>query len=63
MIDLFAAIGLMQAAQLVDSTLPTTRQFWRAKLGYPDLVCRDPRPLADIIAEIEAAGRQPEAEQ
>lgn len=36
------------AAQLVDSTVATTRAFWRAKVGYPQF-SDDPRPLAECL--------------
>lgn len=42
----------LQVIQFVDSPLASTREFWRKKLGLRDDIARDPRPLADIIADI-----------
>lgn len=39
------------ANQLVDSTLESTRLFWRAKMGATDQEARDPRPFCDVLAE------------
>lgn len=44
--------ALRMAEQLVDSALPSTREFWRRKMGHPDPVVTDPRPLAVIVAEL-----------
>lgn len=37
------------ANQLVDSQLASTREFWRRKLGLPEDIVKDPRPLAEIM--------------
>ena len=37
----------------MDSTLESTRVFWRRRAGYPEDVVMDPRPLAEIMAEQE----------
>lgn len=39
------------AAQLVNSSLETTRVFWRTKLGLPEELINDPRPIKLIIKE------------
>lgn len=36
------------ALQLVDSSLPTTRRFWRITCGYTHMA-DDPRPLAECL--------------
>lgn len=36
------------AVQLVDSTIPTTREWWRTEAGYPEHA-HDPRPLRECI--------------
>lgn len=41
---------LFMALQLVDSSIGTTRVFWRRKVGLPEDVVNDPRPLAEIAA-------------
>jgi hypothetical protein len=43
-------------ARMVDSELATTRVYWRRRLGYPEAIVHDPRPL------IEAANLMPEQE-
>ena len=45
-----AFVLAQQANQLVDSKLATTREFWRRKLGFPDEIATDPRPLYEAIA-------------
>ena len=50
MINLAVAI---QAAQLVDSSLPETRLHWRRLLGFPDDIAADPRPLHECVAAQE----------
>jgi hypothetical protein len=40
---------ILMALQLADSTLPTTRQYWRRQiLGLPQEIADDPRPLSEI---------------
>lgn len=41
--------------QLVDSTLATTREFWRTKYGATPEEAADPRPFAEVLAERAAA--------
>lgn len=48
------------AQQLVDSSLGTTRAFWRTKVGCPQFA-DDPRPLADCLAEQLVTKDRPEA--
>lgn len=43
----------LQANQLVDSKLETTRIFWRKKLGFSDEIAHDPRPLMEVLKEKE----------
>jgi hypothetical protein len=38
----------------VDSALASTREFWRRKLGFPEDVVTDPRPIAEIAASLTA---------
>lgn len=39
----------MQALQLVDSELATTRRYWRRDVwGFPDEVADDPRPMKEV---------------
>ncbi|WP_156459686.1 hypothetical protein [Brevundimonas sp. Root1279] len=47
-------VGLM-ANQLVDSSLETTRLYWRKKSGATPLEAADPRPFAVVLAERAAA--------
>jgi len=57
--SLRAVIGhhlLCMALQLVDSTVPTTRVYWRRWCGLPEDVANDPRPLTR--AERDALTRQ-----
>lgn len=54
LLQLFSAIELSMAMQLVDSSLVTTREFWRRKIGLPEEIVTDPRPLREIAAEEEA---------
>jgi hypothetical protein len=42
---------LFMISQMVDSPVPTTRAFWRRKLGLPETVVNDPRPLAEAVEE------------
>lgn len=50
----YYALGLisghaeLMADQLVDSDLASTREFWRRKVGFPEHVVMDPRPLNEI---------------
>lgn len=37
---------LFMARQMVDSTITTTRVYWRRKLGLPEHIVNDPRSLA-----------------
>jgi len=38
--------------QMVDSALPTTREFWRRKyFDATDAEASDPRPFAEVLAE------------
>lgn len=49
--DVFVRIFQMQLVQMVDSTVPTTREFWRKTYcNASDDEARDPRPFADVIA-------------
>lgn len=46
----------LQAETLVDSTLASTRVYWRKEvLGLPDEIANDPRPLRDVLAELSNA--------
>jgi hypothetical protein len=47
-VGVFNYAGFLLATQLVDSTVPTTRSFWRGKLGYPQYA-DDPRPFAECL--------------
>ncbi|MDR6818443.1 hypothetical protein J2X76_003620 [Neorhizobium sp. 2083] len=42
---------LLHVASHVDSVIPSTREFWRRKIGMPEDVVADPRALAVILAE------------
>jgi hypothetical protein len=46
--ELLAGHHASIATQLVDSELPSTRRFWRAKLGWPELA-DDPRPMSELL--------------
>lgn len=49
--DVLNRIFQMQLVQLVDSTNPTTREFWRKTYcNASDDEARDPRPFADVLA-------------
>jgi hypothetical protein len=37
--------------QMVDSAVPTTREYWRLKVGANEQEASDPRPFADVLAE------------
>lgn len=51
----------IQCEQLVDSTLASTREYWRgAVLGHSPEIARDPRPLAVVLAEKARDGRDPQ---
>lgn len=39
----------MQSLQLVDSTVSTTRFYWRKEWGLTDEIAADPRPLKEIL--------------
>lgn len=55
-LEIKGAIPLM-ALQLVDSSLLTTREFWRKKFfDATDDEARDPRPLREVIAERKEIG-------
>jgi len=49
LIDLATDLHVMTG---VDSKLATTREFWRRKFGMPEEIVNDPRPLAEIILEM-----------
>ena len=38
--------------QLVNSTLATTRHFWRRRAGWGEEIVLDPRPLAEVIGGV-----------
>lgn len=40
-------------SQMVDSSLETTRVFWRQKLGLPERYWRDPRPFDECCDELD----------
>jgi len=45
-----ASFGRM-ANQLVDSALPSTREYWRKKFfGATDIEAADPRPFIEVLA-------------
>ena len=44
------ALALYQS-QLVDSTLESTRVFWRARAGASETQQLDPRPFAVVLAD------------
>ena len=33
----------------VDSSLESTRTYWRERLGFPPEIVNDPRPIADAL--------------
>jgi hypothetical protein len=42
----------LQLTQMLDSTLESTRRFWRAEFyGATEAEQRDPRPWAEVLAE------------
>lgn len=43
------------SGQLVDSTLETTRVYWRERAGATPAEARDPRPFAVVVAERTAS--------
>jgi hypothetical protein len=46
----------LQATQLVDSSLASTRRYWRKEIwGLTDAIADDPRPLREILNEIKQA--------
>ena len=53
--DTYGLIGghaYVMAHQMIDSTLETTRVFWRKKFfGATDEQAKDPRPFAEVLAE------------
>ena len=47
---LLVFIHQMQIVQMVDSTVPTTREFWRRTyFDATDDEARDPRPFAEVL--------------
>ena len=45
---------LIQLEQLVDSALPSTREFWRRKyFNATDQEATDPRPFIEVLKERE----------
>jgi hypothetical protein len=45
---------MLQASTLVDSSLATTRIYWRKEIfGLSDEIANDPRSLSVILAESE----------
>lgn len=45
---------LIQLEQLVDSALPSTREFWRRKyFNATDQEASDPRPFIEVLKERE----------
>jgi hypothetical protein len=44
------ALNIM-TEQMVDSSLETTRIYWRRYLGFPEEVVLSPLPLREIVAE------------
>jgi hypothetical protein len=44
----------------IDSAVASTREFWRRKLGFPEEIVADPRPLAEIATSLVADPRTPE---
>lgn len=47
---LIQAAAALQQVQLVDSTLESTRVFWRARVGATEAEQLDPRPFLAVIA-------------
>jgi len=45
---------MAMATQLVDSSVPTTREHWRRMLGAPDEIATDPRPFAAALLALNA---------
>lgn len=39
----------LMARQMVDSSLSTTREFWRMKMGATTEEASDPRPFLEVI--------------
>lgn len=37
--------------QMVDSAVPTTREYWRMMVGATPNEAKDPRPFAEVFAE------------
>lgn len=51
---MIAAHLIRMALQLVDSTLATTREYWRATyFNATPQEASDPRPFAEVLAERE----------
>lgn len=48
---LTTAAAVLQQVQLVDSTLETTRVFWRARAGATEAEQLDPRPFLAVMAD------------
>lgn len=43
---------LLQLEQLVDSAIPSTREFWRHKyFNATDQEAKDPRPFVEVLKE------------
>ena len=55
--DVYHGALPFMAAQLVDSDLATTREFWRMKLGANEAEASDPRPFMDVLAARSQEGK------
>lgn len=44
----------LHASSHLDSKLATTREYWRREAGLPEAIVMDPRPLAEIAADVTA---------
>lgn len=57
--DLLVFIHQMQIVQMVDSIIPTTRDFWRRTyFDATDDEARDPRPFAEVLESRSALSNQ-----
>ena len=50
-VGLLTAHGFFLRTQLVDSSIKSTREFWRRKLGCSEEVVNDPRPLREVLRD------------
>jgi hypothetical protein len=52
LLPIFVAVRAAQTTQMVDSSLESTRVFWRQKyFNATEAEARDPRPFAQVLAE------------